>query len=411
MRVTAVFNRLLGFAGTAVESVSFSGRSILVGMRLRRGAVCPCGRVSRSVYDRSVRRWRHLNFGSWKVILHAQIRRVDCRGCGQVRTEQVPWARHNARHSSGFEDLAVWLARRMAKSSVAALLGTTWHTVDAIVRRVVAAHVDDSRLDRLRHIGVDEIAYKKGRKFLTVIADHGTGKVIWIAEGRNMAVVHEFLAALGPRRAARIKAVTMDMAHVYREAFRAAVPNATICFDPFHVIRWAGEALDQTHLAQPRPPTPLQVKGLTAARTWQKVRATLRAAKENLDPTGRQILAKLKTAQPLLHKAWQLKEQLRGLYRLTDPRQAGPYLKRWCAKAAHSGIPGFDTLARRIGHHFDGIINAVHLRLSNSLVEGLNAGIRLIQRRAHGYANLNNLIDMIFLCHGAVPTEKPTHSN
>lgn len=405
MRVTAVFNRLLGFAGTAVESVSFSGRSVLVGVRLRaKVLVCPCGRRSRAAYDRSRRRWRHTDFGRWRVIVQAGIRRLDCRVCG-VRTEVVPWARPNARHTTGFEDLVVWLARRMAKSSVATFLGTTWHTVDAIVRRAVAAHGGDCRFDDLRHIGIDEIAYKKGRKFLTVIADHRTGKVIWIAEGRSMAIVGDFLAMLGPRRAARIKAVTMDMGHIYREAVRAAIPKATICFDPFHVIKWAGEALDQTHLAQPRQP--LHIKGLNPARAWQKVRATLRAAKENLDRTARQILAHLKTAQPALYQAWQLKEQLRRLYRLPDPTHAARFLKRWCTKAQQSGLSTFATLARRIGHHFDGIIASVHMRLSNSLVEGLNAGIRLIQRRAHGYTNLNNLIDMIYLCHGPIPAHPP----
>ena len=94
MRVTALFNRLLGFAGTAVESVVLSGSAVLVGLRLRsKDLVCPCGVVSRASYDISRRRWRHVNFGEWKVILQADMRRVDCRGCGAVRTEWVPWAR------------------------------------------------------------------------------------------------------------------------------------------------------------------------------------------------------------------------------------------------------------------------------------------------------------------------------
>jgi len=103
-----------------------------------------------------------------------------------------------------------------------------------------------------------------------------------------------------------------------------------------------------------------------------------------------------------------LKEQLRDLYRSTTPDQAADYLNGWCDQAASSGLDAFTTLARRIGHNFDGIIAAIQLGLSNSLTEGLNAGIRLIQRRAHGYTNLDNLIEMIYLCHGGVPTRLPT---
>jgi transposase len=408
VRVTALLNRLLGFAGTAVESVTLSGKTILVGLRLRsRDLVCPCGRVSHACYDTSRRRWRHVNFGAWKVVLHADVRRVDCRGCGSVRTEWVPWARPSARHSTDFEDLTGWLAQRMSKTAVAALMGTTWHTVHGIVGRLVHAHIDDSRLDGLYHIGVDEIAYRKGRQFLTVVTDHATGNVIWIAPGRSQAALNEFYDALGPDRRPNIEAVSMDMGPAYREATRTALPQARLCFDPFHVIMWAGDALDQTHSATPRADPPIHIDGVNPAQTWRKIRSTLRAAAQTLDPTGQAIIEQLRQHHPTLAQAWQLKEQLRDLYRATTPDHAADYLNHWCDQAAESGINAFATLARRIGHNFDGIIAAIQLGLSNSLTEGLNAGIRLIQRRAHGYANLNNLIEMIYLCHGGVPTRLP----
>jgi transposase len=409
VRVTAAFNRLLGFSGTVVEKVVFHATRIVVNVRLRsRRLVCPCGRTSEAAYDRSRRTWRHLDLGRYKVIVSAVIRRVDCRGCGQVRTEWMPFARPGARHTRDFEDMAAWLARKMSKTAVAALLRTSWQTVDDLVRRVVTAHLDDDRLQRLSRIGVDEIAYRKGRKFLTVVTDHDTGQVVWIRQGRCQAILVEFFDALGPRRH-HIQAVSMDMGKIYREATRTHLPDATICFDPFHVIKWAGEALHQTFLATPRNAEPLTVEGLGADQVWRKVRATLRAATENLDPVGRQIINQLRRKRRHLHRAWQLKEQLRDLYRVVDPAAAGGYLKRWITAALKSRIRAFITLARRIRHHVDGIIAAVQLGLSNSLTEGINAGIRLIQRRAYGYANLDNLVEMIYLCHGGVPTRLPTH--
>jgi transposase len=343
----------------------------------------------------------------WKVLLEADIRRIDCVGCGQVRTELVPWARPGSRHTRDFEDMVAWLAQRMAKHSVAILLRTFWHTVDAIVGRLVDAHMDTDRLDNLYRIGVDEIAYRKGRKFLTVVADHDSGKVVWIGQGRSQTALNEFFDALGEQRRAQIEAVSMDMTRIYREATRKTLPQAEICFDPFHLIKWAGEALDQTHLAAPRDGTPLKVEGVTPAKAWQKVRATLRAAGEKLDTVGHAIINQLRIKQNKLFRAWKLKESLRGLYKGLDAATAARHLNQWCTTATRSKINAFVALARRIRHHFDGIIAAIRHRLSNSLVEGINAGIRLIQRRAHGYASLDNLISMIYLCHGRIPTRLP----
>jgi transposase len=224
VRATALFNRLLGFTGTVVEAVSFTGHELLVQVRLRsKMLVCPCGRRSSAGYDTSTRRWRHVNLGRWKVYIQAEIRRVDCSGCGQVRTEWMPFARPGARHTQDFEDTAGWLCKRMSKAGTAALLRTSWQTIDAIVTRLVDTHLDDDRLNQLRRIGVDEIAYRKGRKFLTLVTDHDTGRVIWIGEGRSSATLTAFYHQLGAQRCAQIEATTMDL--VFR-AYAAAAAQA-----------------------------------------------------------------------------------------------------------------------------------------------------------------------------------------
>jgi len=409
VRAAAVLNRLLGFKGTVVDDVSFTDTAIVIGVRLRsKTLVCPCGRTSRARYDCSRRRWRHVDFGRHQVLIEAVIRRVDCRGCGQVRTEWMPWARPGARHTQDFEDMAGWLARRMSKAGVAMLLRTTWQTIDTLVNRLVDTCLDTDRLNGLYRIGVDEIAYRKGRKFLTVVTDHDTGRVLHLAEGRTSAALTAFYDLLGADRRARIQAVTMDMTRTYREPTLEHLPQAAICYDPFHVIKWAGEALDQAHLGLPRPTTEITVTGLTAAQTWRRVRSTLRSAAENLDATGTAIIDRLRIRHRKLHRAWQLKERLRDLYRTVAPADATAYLKQWISSAKRSAINGFVVLARRITRNFDGIINAIHHQLSNSLTESINGGIRLIQRRAHGYASLDNLVEMIYFCHGGVRTKLPT---
>jgi transposase len=168
-----------------------------------------------------------------------------------VRTEQVPWARPGARHTRDFEDAAAWLVRRMPKAAVATLLQTPWNMVDGLVRRLVTAHLNPKeashRLTRPARIGVDEIAYRKGRKFLTIVTDH----IVWVRKGRTQTALIAFLDTLGPAGRERIRAISMDMTRIYREAARIHLPQAAICYDPFHLIKWVGTALDQVHLAIP----------------------------------------------------------------------------------------------------------------------------------------------------------------
>jgi len=413
VRATTLLNRLLGFKGTVVDSFEFVGSWLVAHVRLRsKLLVCPCGQTSQAApHATSRRRWRHVDLGRWKVRIEADVRRMKCGGCRQTRTEWVPWARPGSRFTRDFEDAVAWFAARMSKTGVAKVMGTCWRSVTAIVARLVDMHLDEDRLDKLYRIGIDEIAYRKGRKFLTVIANHDTSNVVWMGEGRSQAVVEQFFDLLGPQRCKQITAVSMDMGPAYREAVRTHLPDATICFDPFHVIKWAGEALNASYNAANPRAADLIVDDLNPSQAWRRVRHCLRVGQEDLDPAGQAILEQLRKRYPRLHRGWQLKEQLRELYRSVNPKHAAAHLKKWITSALRSNINGFVSLARRLRRHFAGIVAAVQLGLSNSLVEGANAGIRLIQSRAYGYAKLDNLIIMIYLCHGGIPLRTPTETS
>jgi transposase len=173
VRVTTGFNKMLAIPGASVIAVSFTPAGIVVGLRRRqRKLTCPCGLPTSAVYDRSVRRWRHLDLGASRLWLQAEVRRLWCRRCRRVRTEEVPWARHGARCSRDLEDVVAFMAQRADKTTVARLLRVSWATVARIVVRVVAEAIDASRLDGLYRIGVDEVSWRKGHRYLTVVADH-----------------------------------------------------------------------------------------------------------------------------------------------------------------------------------------------------------------------------------------------
>lgn len=404
MRVTTAFNRILGIPGAWVDSVEFGEAGIVVGVRLRaRRLRCPCGQVSRSRYDTSRRRWRHLDMGACRVWLEADIRRLECRRCGRVRTEEVPWARPGARHSRDFEDIVAWLVQRTDQTTVSTLLRCSWEAVHNIVRRVVDDHIDARRLEGLYRIGVDEIAYKRHHNYLTVVADHDRARVVWVAKGKRGAALEAFYQALGPGRCDELQAVSMDLGTIYRDATRRKAPGAAICFDPFHVIQMANRALDAVYMSTGRQ----HLSGV-GDRDWRRARVALRAGAERLNEAQRELLNEIRRSRYRLWRAWELKEALRDLYRRVDPTLAGAYLNAWIATALRSRIPGFVNLARQLRTNFEGIVAAVELGLSNSRLEGINARIRLIQRRGYGHHSAESLASMIYLCIGGISITLPT---
>jgi transposase len=244
VRVTTAFNRLLALPGARVIDVSFCAEGVIVEVALRRRhPVCSgCGQVFTGMHDRHARRWRHLDLSGQRCFIEYRLRRVVCPDCG-VRVEAVPWARAGARHTRDFENLTAFLAQQMAKTPIAALLRVGWETVGRIVERVVADRLDESRLCGLVQIGVDEIAYRKGQRYLTTVCDHRTGAIVWMRPGRNAATLQAFFTELGERRQS-IRAVSIDMSGGYAKAVGEGLPDAEVCIDPFHVCQLASRAVD-----------------------------------------------------------------------------------------------------------------------------------------------------------------------
>jgi len=424
VRVTTAFNKLLAVPAASVASVVFAPEGVIVGLRRRaRRPVCPCGWKGRAVYDHSTRRWRHLDLGATKLFFEAEIRRLDCRRCHRVRTEQVPWARPGARHTRDFEGVVAWLTQHTDKTTVTRLLRTSWETVAGIVKRVVADHLDARRLKGLHRIGVDEVSWRKGYRFLTVVADHDrAGAVVWAGEGRTAAVLEAFYDLLGDDGCAQLEAVSLDMAPAYKAATDRRAPDARQCVDPFHVVKLTNEAIDKARRwawnrerqAHPKPQrlTGRPPKGSPPSPTrprWVKhTRWALVKDPADLNDTQLDVLHTLRQERSVLYRCWQLKEGIRDLYRLRHVSDTPRHLDWWLAWACRSRIPAFVNLSRTIRANRDRILAAVELDLSNSKLEGLNSKIRLINHRGYGHHTATALIAMIYLCCGGITVQLPT---
>jgi transposase len=419
VRVTTAFNMMLAIPGAWVASVVFAPEGVVVGVRRRRRRpVCPCGWKGRAVYDRSTRRWRHLDLGAVKLFVEAEIRRIRCRRCDRVRTEEVPWARPRARHSRDFEDVVAWMAQRTDKTTVTRLLRCSWEAVTAIVTRVVVDHVDDARLEGLYRIGVDEVSYRKGHRYLTVVADHDRdGVVVWVGEGKSGATLEQFFDTLGVERSQQLQAASMDMHGAYAKITRARAPQARVCADPFHVIKLANTALDETRRAEWNKarraagvthPSWGRTRTSRPAQSLKHTRWALLKDPATLTDDQRERLNELRRTRHVLFRGWVLKEELRDLYRLPAGRRADAHLDAWLARACRSRIPAVVALSKTLRAHRDDIVAAVDLGLSNSKLEGLNSKIRLINHRGYGHHSAAAVTAMIYLCCSGLTITLPT---
>ncbi len=252
MRLSKVLLRALGVEGAVVQGVRLDDDLDELVFDVRpdsRGGRRPrcglCGAIS-PLYDKGGgrRRWRAPDLGTVKAWIEAESPRVRCRVHGVV-VVQFPWARHDSGFTRAFEETVAWMATHTSKSALGELMRVAWRTVGRIIERVVGEFDLFDPLDRLRRIGIDEISHRKGQRYITVVVDHDSGRLVWAAPGRDKATVCAFFDALGPGRTAAIEVVTADAASWIRSAVEERCPQATLCMDPFHVVAWATKALDQ----------------------------------------------------------------------------------------------------------------------------------------------------------------------
>lgn len=396
MRANSLLRQLLDQEHTIVRGFQLDERGLTIDVapatRVPRCSGC-AHRVPRG-YDARTRTWRHLDFAGMRVSLRYRLQRVDCPRCG-VTSELVPWADPGSAFTRDFEDTVGLLAQRMDKTGVCGLMGIAWQTVGSVAARVFRRRGPRDSLDGLRRIGIDEISYKRGHHYLTVVTDHDRKRVVWVGIGRKAATVDAFFNALGEHRTSQIQLVSIDMAGSYIEAVQRRAPRAAIVFDRFHVQRLAHDALDEVRRSEVRA----QVGG--AAKALKHTRWSLLKRPWNLTVGERQRLASVQNANSELYRAYLLKETL---CHILDGRQvhvAARRLGEWIAWAQRSRLKPFIRLAKTIKEHEEGILRYVSTRLTNAFAEGINSKVRTGVKQAYGFRDPSSLIAMIFLrCSG-----------
>jgi transposase len=280
----------------------------------------------------------------------------------------------------------------------------------------VNAEIDATidRLEGLRRIGIDEISYKRGHRYLIVVVDHDSGRLVWAGPGRNDAALNVFFDELGPERAALLTHVSADMADWIARVVARRAPNALRSADPFHVVAWAIQALDVERRrawneARGRRPTAglaRQGRSIGDAKHISQSRYALWKNRGDLTGRQRHQLDWIAKTTPRLWRAYLLKEGLRYVF-AAKGEEGKIALDRWIEWARRSRMPAFVELQRRIVTHREAIDNALDTGLSQGLVESTNTKIRLLTRVAFGFHGYQPLVALAMLALGAHPPRLP----
>lgn len=412
--INKVWRKLLGVEGLVVEGWDFdeSDAALVVSVRpMKRGRRrCPHCRARCGRYDRGSgrRRWRGLDLGTSKVYLEAEAVRVRCPEHGVVVAE-VPWARADSGFTKAFEEQCAWLAVQTSRTAVAHLMRVAWRSVGRMLRRVSDERlIGIDLLDGLERIGIDELSYRKGHKYVTVVIDHDSGRLLWMAPGRDRATVHAFFDALGEERSRMLKLVSADAASWINNVVEERAPQAELCMDPFHVVQWATAALDTVRRSVwndlRRSGDAKQAPPLKGAR-WALWRSP-----ENLSSRQQETLSWVAKLNEPLYRAYLLKEGLRSVFQEKSFQKAKVRLDSWLAWACRCRIEAIVALSRRIRRHRTRIEAALRHRLSNALVEGKNTQLRLLHRVAHGFHDVQAFISLAMLKLGGLCPPLPGRS-
>ena len=351
-----------------------------------RGHLCP-------VHDTVERQWQHLNFFQHTCYLHARVPRLRDPENGKVEVAGVPWSRLESSFTLLFEAFAMSLIEHgMAVNRVAATLNIQAHRIWRFFHFYVKRAVQADDLSQVQAVGVDETSVAKGHRYLTVVMDLPAKRTIYVTLGRDAYTLERFVQELKRKGGCQenIAWASIDMSPAFIRGVQEHLPQAQIVFDKFHLMKKVNEAIDATRRQERKEhqsPRGDLLKGH---------RYTFLKNKNNLSGKKQQQRGQLLEMFPLLGEAYSLRETLQLIWEMSDPAAAIEKLELWCQSAADSPVPALQGVARTFRAHWAGIVSYFENKITNAILENTNLKIQDAKRRARGYRNPDNFINMIY---------------
>ena len=341
-----------------------------------------CGEAVAQVHESTIRTVRDLPILDAETWLLVPRRRLACPRCGP-RLERLDWLGRYSRVTARLAESVAKLCQVLPVKRVAGFFGLAWTTVKAIDKKYLAQTLGPVDLAGLREIAMDEFAIQKGHRYATVVVEPHTKRVLWVGRGRSRESVRPFFELLGPERCKGIAAVAMDMHAAFEQEVRHHCPQAAIVYDLFHVVaKYGREVIDRVRVDEAnRLRYDKKARKVVKTARWLLLRNRDNIAKDE----DRVRLDELLAANEALMTAYVLKDDLKELWRHTDPEAAKAAWQAWKDRALASAIKPLVLFAKRLETYLAGIIAHCRWPLHTSLLEGINNKIKVIKRMAYGF--------------------------
>lgn len=409
MLLHTILNRVYRHPGFVYHSIQFVDDAISVHLRPRKGNRPICSGCKRHApgYDTlSERSFEFVPLWGIPVAFRYAMRRVRCSRCGVV-VETVPWATGKRPITNAYAYFLARWATRMSWAEVARAFRTSWESVFRSVEIAVEWGLARRCLDGIRSIGVDEVLWQRGYKFLTVVyqIDAGSRRLLWVGRDRTVKTLIRFFRAFGRARAEALQFVCSDMWKPYLKVIAKKASRALHVLDRFHIMAKMNKMIDMVRAKEARE---MRSKGrgdVLVGSRW-----TLLKRPENRTEKQEIKLAELVRLNLKAVRSYLLREEFQIFWTYLSASSAGRFLDSWCRKVMHSRIEPMKKIARTIRAHKTLILNWFPARglVSTGAVEGMNNKLKVITRRAYGYRTYRGVEIALYHALGKLPDPMDT---
>ena len=366
-----------------------------------------CGRPGPGYDTLPLRLFEFVPLWGIAVFFSYAMRRVDCQRCG-VTVEAVPWA--DGKHTlttTYMHFLAAW-ARRLSWKETAVIFRTTWEKVFHSVEWAVEWGLAHRDLSNVSSIGVDEVLWHRGHKYLTVVyqIDDGCRRLLWVGKDRTVRTLLRFFRVFGKERSAQLRFVCSDMWKPYLRVIAKKAAQAVHVLDRFHIAMHMNKAIDEVRAKETRE---LKAKGLSPILTHS--RWCLLKRPENLTPKQEVKLSDLLRYNLKAVRSYLLKEDFQFFWDYVRPHYAGVFLDRWCKRTMLSKIEPMKKVARMLRSHRELLLNWFRAKgtISSGAIEGLNNKLKVTTRKSYGFRTFRATEVALYHTLGALPEPEWTH--
>lgn len=383
---TSLLYHAFGVKGYHQSAIQFEAGAVIIRIEQPREKLCCSACGSNDVFAKGAvaRRFRSVPIGSKPVWIEFAVPRVRCRHCGLERQVSIPFAEPKKSYTKNFARYVLELSSQMTIQGVAQHLNVGWDLVKQIQKQNLQRHFSRPKLRDLKRIAIDEIYVGKRHKYLTLVLDLDRGAIVYVGEGKGESALTKFWRRLRSSHA-QVQAVAADLSPAYSSAIRKNLPQATLVFDRFHLVKLLNEHLTELRRELHREATDTLQKSVLKGIRWLLLKRS-----ENLDDkrTERQRLDEALQLNESLAIAYYLKEDLSQVWRQRTWLAGQKFLEDWIRRAEVSGVRQLQKFANTLRKHRQGILAWYDHPISSGPLEGTNNKIKLMQRQAYGYRDL-----------------------